>query len=118
MNLNEKSSAGGSLRISRDVIATIAGAAAKEVSGVYALAHPSMDLRGIVGRGKADITLTDGIAEIRMRLVLESGAKIRETAENVQQAVKEAVQNMTGITVSKVNVVVSGIHYEGAESED
>jgi uncharacterized alkaline shock family protein YloU len=118
MNPNEKSSGGGSLRISRDVISAIADAAAKEVPGVYALAHPPMDLRDIVGRGKADIDLTDGMAEIRMRLVLNSGARIRETAVAVQQAVKEAVQNMTGITVSRVNVVIAGIHYDGAAGED
>jgi len=118
MSFSEKNGSGGSLRISRDVIATISDAAAKEVAGVWALASPSMDLRGIVNRGKTDISLIDGIAEIRMRLVLESGARIRDVAENVQRSVKDAVQNMTGITVSKVNVVVSGIHYGGAAAED
>ena len=40
---------------------------------------------------------------------LKYGANIPEVAETLQKAVKDAVQNMTGITVSKVNVHVAGI---------
>jgi len=114
MNLNEQKNPSGSLRISREVISSVAAAAAREVDGVYAIAKPAMNLRGIVGRSGKDVIVNDGIAEIRMRVVLAGGARIRETAQNVQETVKEAVQNMTGITVSKVNVVVAGVHYASA----
>jgi len=114
MNLTEQKNPSGTLRISRDVIASVAAAAAKEVGGVYAIAKPAMNLRGIVDRSEKDVVFNDGIAQVRMRLVVEEGARIRQTAESVQEAVKEAVQNMTGITVSKVNVVIAGVHYAAA----
>ena len=38
--------------------------------------------------------------------------KIRNVAQSVQSNVKEAVQNMTGRLVSKVNVIVAGIDFE------
>ena len=45
------------------------------------------------------------------------GKKIRQVAEEVQQAVKESVQNMTGKLVSKVNVIIAGLEFDQPESE-
>ena len=115
MNTFDQKQPIGSLKISREVLATIAGAAAQEVEGVHALADAGVDLRGIV-RGQfpraVSIAISDDIAVIDVRLVLESGARIPAVAQRVQTAVKEAVQNMTGVTVSKVNIVAAGVHYE------
>ena len=60
----------------------------------------------------------DDIAVIDVRLVLEHTARIPTVSQRVQSAVKEAVQNMTGITVAKVNVVAAGVHYEEAIEND
>lgn len=108
----------GTLKISREVLATIAEAAAQEIPGVYAIAGSFYD--GVMGnrtpRG-ASVTVVDDIAEVRLRLVLESDARIQDVAARAQQSVKDAVQNMTGITVSKVNIVVAGIHYAAQEEK-
>ena len=45
------------------------------------------------------------------------GKKIRQVAEEVQRAVKESVQNMTGKLVSKVNVMIAGLEFDQPESE-
>ena len=45
------------------------------------------------------------------------GKKIRQVAEEVQRAVKESVQNMTGKLVSKVNVIIAGLEFDQPESE-
>lgn len=108
----------GSLRISREVLATIAEAAAREVPGVYSLSGSFYDgmVRSRAPRG-ASVVVPDDIAQVQLRLVLESDAKIQDVAQRVQQSVKDAVQNMTGITVSKVNIVVAGIHYAVQEEK-
>jgi uncharacterized alkaline shock family protein YloU len=122
MNMTEQKQPIGSLKISKDVLATIAGVAAQEIEGVYSLAEAGVaDLRGIV-RGQlpkaVNVTIGDDIASFDIRLVLENNAKIPVVAQRVQNAVKEAVQSMTGITVSKVNVMVTGVHYETAEVKE
>jgi uncharacterized alkaline shock family protein YloU len=107
----------GTLRISREVLATIAEAAAREIPGVYATAG---SLYGMVRSGEshgASVIVNDDLAQVRLRLVLESDARIQDVTARVQQAVKDAVQNMTDITVSKVNIVVAGIHYAAAQEE-
>lgn len=38
-------------------------------------------------------------------------------AEKVQKSIKEEVQSMTGITVSKVNVIIAGINFINREKE-
>lgn len=111
----------GSLRISRDVIATVAGSAAKEIDGVYALAPYSANLTDWVRKKQAvirpvNITLNDDVAVIDIHVVLKSGYAIPSVAEKVQVAVKDAVQSMTGIAVSKVNINIAGIDF-GAEQK-
>lgn len=115
MNEYETNKPTGSLKISKEVIATIAQTAAKEIAGVTGLATTAADFAGWVmkrGAGRAvAITLTEDTASIDMNLVLAHTAKIQEVAAKVQLAVKDTVQNMTGIAVSKVNIYVAGISF-------
>lgn len=104
----------GNLKISEDVIAAIAGTATSEIKGVAGLSpRPVTDVRGLIpkkGIGKSiKLAIKDGEAVIDVFVDIKIGAKIPETAEQVQTKVKDAVQNMTGITVNKVNVHVSGL---------
>lgn len=106
----------GSLRISQDVIATIANYAAAEIGGVSPVNSTSSAITKIIGGKKimktTSIDLNDDVAVIDMFINLKYGTKIHEIAEDIQSAVKEAVQTMTGITVSKVNLHVDGIILE------
>ncbi len=105
----------GILRISQDVIATIASCAATEIDGVAGLAAYTADIKHLFTRSAINksitVTLSDDVAEIDVRLNLYFGTKIPVVSEAVQRAVKEAVQNMTGITVSKVNVFIGDITF-------
>jgi uncharacterized alkaline shock family protein YloU len=101
-----------SLKISREVIATIARVAALEIPGVASLAEPKSSLGGFFSKGLAksiEIVLADDFAEIDVCLNLEFGAKIPDVCAAVQNNIKDNVQTMTGIVVSKVNVTVQGI---------
>ena len=105
----------GILRISQDVIATIASCAATEIDGVAGLAVYTADIKHLFTRSAINksitVTLSDDVAEIDVRLNLYFGTKIPVVSEAGQRAVKEAVQNMTGITVSKVNVFIGDITF-------
>ena len=104
----------GSLKISEDVLAAIAGNATKEIKGVAGLSlRPAQDGLGIFHKKSTDkaikLEIKDGEAVIDIYVILYNGVKIPDTSELIQARVKETVQNMTGITVSKVNIHISGL---------
>lgn len=104
----------GSLKISEDVLAAIAGNAAKEIKGVAGLSmRPTPETIGLFhkkGTEKAiKLEVKDGEAIIDIYVTLYNGIKIPETSELIQSRVKETIQNMTGMAVSKVNVHISGL---------
>ena len=106
----------GNLKISREVIATIARYAALEIEGVASLAAFSPNLKGLIKRQVTRpiaIELNDEIATITIHLNVKAGVNIPQVSERVQAAVKETVQTMTGIAVNRVNIVVSGIVFDG-----
>lgn len=108
----------GSLKISEEVISTIAGMAASEINGVAGLSlRPNPDLKGFFSSRHTQknvskairLEVKDGDATIDVYVNLYMGTKIPDVAAEIQSRVKDAVQNMTGITVSKVNVHVAGV---------
>lgn len=111
----------GTLRISQEVIATIASCAATEVAGVAGLAVHTANIKNLFTKNAVNksivVTLSDDVAVIDIRLNLYSGTRIPSVSEEVQRAVKEAVQNMTGITVSKVNVYICDITFASPQEE-
>ncbi len=120
-NVNRKPNV-GSLKISEEVLATIASFAAKEVSGVASMAvSPAHIKKFLVKTSESSksvkIELNDDVAVIDVFVNLKYGAKIPETSAQIQAGVKESVQNMTGITVSRVNVHVEGITFEDTQTE-
>ena len=109
-NYNNK----GGLVISEDVIATIAINAAKDVEGVAGLGTRPTDFYTSFKVNNENIKhvkvdLSDYGIKLHMYLILNSASKIQDVSINVQNAVKSAVQNMTGRVVTKVDITVSGI---------
>lgn len=103
--------------ISQEVISSIANEAVREIGGIYSLAPVPqkkfnlLDSMNSAGKGKmVKISFVSEAAHIDIGITVNLNHKIREVAEQVQAEVKNAVQDMTGITVSKVNVFVAGIH--------
>lgn len=118
---NETKEPIGSLRISKDVIATIATVATKEIEGVADLAPLTTNIKSWLIKKQTTrpilITLNDDIAIVDINVVLRANTNIPEVSKRIQAAVKEAVQNMTAITVSKVNVSVADISFDDAPAE-
>ena len=104
----------GNIRISDEVIVTIASVAVSEIEGVSGTGGGFVE--GIA-RKLVKKPLTTGIkasvdeetASVDINIVVKYGVRIPEVAWNVQDAVKKEVELMTGLTVEKVNVRVVGI---------
>ena len=107
----------GSVSYANDVVATIAGLAVMEVAGIAGMSGGVVDgIVELVGRKN----FTKGIkvevgnreAAIDAFVVIQYGEKIQEVALKVQESVKKAVENMTGLRVVEVNVHIQGIQFE------
>ena len=117
MDLQNMDLQGGSLQISTEVIAKIARCAALEVEGVAEVSCGTQnkklkDLLEASIQPPVAVEMRDGTAELTLHLIMASGARIPAVAEKVQENVKTAVQNMTSVTVSRVNLVIAGLAAE------
>lgn len=117
MDLQSMDLQGGSLQISTEVIAKIARCAALEVEGVAEVSCGTQnkklkDLLEASIQPPVAVEMRDGTAELTLHLIMASGARIPAVAEKVQENVKSAVQNMTSVTVSRVNLVIAGLAAE------
>ena len=106
---------GGSLQISTEVIGKIARCAALEIEGVAEVScgKQNRKVKDLLERANVQSPVTvemrDGTAEITLEIVAAFGARIPAVAEKVQENVKSAVQNMTNVTVSRVDLVIAGL---------
>ena len=115
MELQNMDLRGGSLQISTEVLGKIARCAALEVAGVAEVSCGSQNrkVKDFLERANVQSPVTvemrDGTAEITLHLVVAFGARIPSVAEKVQENVKTAVQYMTNVTVSRVDLVIAGL---------
>lgn len=122
MEINTSTSM-GELVISEEVISAIATYAAKDVDGIAGFSNRPVDVVNTIKKGSLKVmspvrVLADGEdLNISIYVNMLPGKKIRQVAEEVQRAVKESVQNMTGKLVSKVNVIIAGLEFDQPESE-
>lgn len=104
----------GSVRISNDVVAIIAGVAATEVNGVIGM---SGGLTGGITEMLGKKNLAKGVkvevagneAIIDLFIVVEYGYNITEVGKAVQENVKASVENMTGLNITIINVNIQGV---------
>ncbi len=103
------------VKISNEAVATYAGIAVSEVSGVYGMAGGFAGLtealsgkKNLAKGIKVDVGEKD--AKIDVNIIVEYGARIPEVAFEIQSRVKKSVENMTGLKVLEVNVHVQGVH--------
>ena len=105
----------GEVQIADEVVAIIAGLAATEVKGVSAMAgNITNELVGKLGmknlsKGVKIVVNPDAVS-VDMALTLEYGFGIPETAKQVQEKVKLAIENMTGLQVREVNIRIAGVN--------
>ena len=104
----------GEVQIADEVVAVIAGIAAMEVDGVSSMAGTTT--REIISRlgmktlsKGVKVDVLEGLVTVSLALNLKFGTNIRTTTMKVQEKVKSAIENMTGLTVADVNIRVAGV---------
>ncbi len=107
-----KRSVQSTLRISEDVIITVARLAALDVKGVAGLCGENSALSRLRKNAPITISVIGDVAAVDIKIIVKSSAKACIVAQRVQTAVKENIQNMTGITVAQVNVSVNGVEFD------
>lgn len=112
------------INISEDVITTISGIAVSEISGVAEMAG------GITGgitevlSGKKNLSkgikadITGNNVKIDVNIIVNYGVRIPDVAFDIQNKVKQTVENMTGLKVDEVNVHVQGVNVEKTKEEE
>lgn len=105
------------IKIADEVISIIAGKAASEVPGVYSMAGGfAGGFTEVFGKKNFSkgikIEVLENIAKIDVNIIVEYGIRIPDVAYEIQNRVKKAVESMTGLKVSEVNVHVQGVSTE------
>ena len=104
----------GEVKIADEVVAIIAGLAAMEVEGVASMAgNATSELLSKLGMKSLSkgvkVDVLDGIVTVSLALNLNYGYSIKEITSKVQEKVKTAIENMTGLEVADVNIRVAGV---------
>lgn len=105
----------GTVKIADDVVASIAGIAATEVEGVVSMAgnignelKSKMGVKNLAKGVKVEVIGKSVKADIA--LIVEYGYSIPAVSQKVQGKVKSTIENMTGLTVTDVNVRIAGVN--------
>lgn len=104
----------GTVQISDDVIAVIACLAATEVKGVAAIAgNLTNELLSKAGKKNlsrgAKVVISGGKVKISLAIMMEYGYNIPGTCTKVQDRVKSAVESMTGLSVTDVDIRIASV---------
>lgn len=99
----------GSIHISEEVLASIAGGAAIEVEGISGLMNMTAKKAGVRG---VRVAVDEDGAKLDLYVMVRYGYPIPEVAEKIQVAVSSAVESMTGFAVKAVNVHVGGVCFQ------
>jgi uncharacterized alkaline shock family protein YloU len=104
----------GAVKISEEVVKTIAGMAAIDISGVAGMSGGLYGgIAEMLGRKNISKGIKVAVGEketaIDIYLIMEYGVRVPEVAANIQNKVKNAVESMTGLIVVEVNIHVEGV---------
>ncbi len=107
----------GEVRIADEVIAIIAGLAATEVEGVSSMAgnitNELVSKLGMKNLSKGiKVDIKENVVRADVALNIRFGYAIPEVSLKVQERVKSAIENMTGLEVSSVNVRIASVDME------
>ena len=104
----------GEIKIADEVVAIIAALAATEVEGVASMAgNATRELISKLGMKSLSkgvkVDVLDGIVTVSLALNLNYGYSIKDITSKVQEKVKTAIENMTGLEVADVKIRVAGV---------
>lgn len=104
----------GQVQIADEVVAIIAGLAATEVEGVASMAgNITNELVSKLGKKSLSkgirVKVEDGIVNVNVALNIAYGYSVPKTCKKVQEKVKAAIENLTGLEVEKVDIQIANV---------
>lgn len=110
----------GEVKIADEVVAIIAALAATEVEGVASMAgnitNELISRLGMKNLSKGvKVDVLEGVVTVFLTLNLKYNYSVVEVSGKVQEKVKNAIENMTGLEVADVNIKVAGVEMENQE---
>jgi uncharacterized alkaline shock family protein YloU len=106
----------GSVQVSNEVIATIAGSAALDCYGLIGMASQNQLKDGIaelLGRDNlargVEVRREEDELHIDLNVIVSYGTRISEVAQSIQNRVKYVINEVVGLRVDYVNVRVQGV---------
>ena len=108
------------VKIADEVVAIIADLAATEVEGVASMAgnitNELISRLGMKNLSKGvKVDVLEGVVTVSLTLNLKYNYSVVEVSGKVQEKVKNAIENMTGLEVADVNIKVAGVEMENQE---
>ena len=110
----------GQVQIADEVVAVIAGLAATEVEGVAKMSGnitneivSKLGMKNLSKGVKVDVT--EEHVSVDLSLNMKYGYNIPDVSEKVQERVKTAIENMTGLHVLDVNIKIASVNMEAEE---
>ncbi|WP_425862731.1 Asp23/Gls24 family envelope stress response protein [Arthrobacter sp. TWP1-1] len=116
----------GTTTVADGVVAKVAGIAAQDIPGVYALGGGAARALGSIREAVGQKDLTQGVSvevgqtqvAVDITLVVEYPHPLQKVADNVRDAIYAAVEDVVGMEVTEVNVSITDIHIASDESEE
>ena len=110
----------GEVKIADEVVAIIAALAATEVEGVASMAgnitNELISRLGMKNLSKGvKVDVLEGVVTVSLTLNLKYNYSVVEVSGKVQEKVKNAIENMTGLEVADVNIKVAGVEMDNQE---
>jgi uncharacterized alkaline shock family protein YloU len=108
------------------VISKVAGIAARDVPGVFALGGGAARALGAIRSAINQTDLSQGVSvevgetqvAVDVSIVAEYPMPLQTVADNVRSAVYDAIENLIGMQVTEVNVTVNDVHIPSDDDND
>ena len=116
-DLNVQQEKHGTVTFANEVLATIAGIAACDVPGVAGMCGGLKDgIAELLGRKNltkgVKVTVNENSVTVDIQIVVDFGVRVPEVCDDMQQTVKKAIENMTGLNVKEVNIAIDGVRFK------
>lgn len=117
---------GGKTTIDDAVVAKIAGIAAREVEGVYALGGGAARMVGAIREALNTTDLSQGISvevgetqvAVDVTIVADYPVALQRVADDVRAAIGTAMQDLVGMEAAEVNVTVNDVHIPSDDEQE
>lgn len=112
----------GTITFANDVVATIAALAACDIPGVAGMCGGFVGgIAEMLGRKNltkgVKVTIKDNTVAVDLEIIVDYGVKVPEVCKEIQESVSKALETMTGLVVTAVNIDIQGVKFPEPETK-